>query len=158
MKTAIIIPSRLGSTRLAKKPLRLISGMTLVERVYRRCSSARGVDLLAVATDSEEIASHVRSFGGEVIMTPEDCTTGTERVGVAARSIPDDIDIIINVQGDEPLIEPVVIDALHDLFEVSPGVRIATPISPLTDTEELQNPGTVKVALSRDRRALYFSR
>ena len=158
MKTAIIIPSRLGSTRLARKPLRLIAGMSLVERVYRGCEKANGIDILAVATDSDEIATHVESFGGKVIMTPAECSTGTERVGIAARSLPEDIDVIINVQGDEPLIDPVVIDKLRDLFELSPGVRIATPISPLADTTELQNPGTVKVALSRDHRALYFSR
>ncbi|HYM21242.1 MAG TPA: 3-deoxy-manno-octulosonate cytidylyltransferase [Candidatus Kapabacteria bacterium] len=158
MKTAIIIPSRLGSTRLERKPLRHIAGVSLVERVYHGCEKAHNIDFLAVATDSEEIAEHVRSFGGNVIMTPTECSTGTERVGVAARSLPDDIDVIINVQGDEPLIDPVVIDKLRNLFEMSPGVRIVTPISPLADKIELQNPGTVKVALTRDHRALYFSR
>jgi 3-deoxy-manno-octulosonate cytidylyltransferase (CMP-KDO synthetase) len=158
VKTAIIIPSRLGSTRLARKPLKPIAGVSLVERVYRRCAQAQNIAMLAVATDSDEIRAHVESFGGNVIMTPAECSTGTERVGVAARSLPEDIDVIINVQGDEPLIEPMVIDKLRDLFEMSPGVRIATPISPLVDNIELQNPGTVKVALSSDMRALYFSR
>lgn len=158
MKTAIIIPSRLGSTRLPRKPLHMIAGMTLVERVYRGCKRAHGIDYIAVATDSAEIADHVRAFDGEVIMTPESCETGTERVGIAARSLPEDIDVVINVQGDEPLIDPVVLDTLRSLFEISPGVRIATPITPLLDDAELKNPAVVKVALSRDNRALYFSR
>jgi 3-deoxy-manno-octulosonate cytidylyltransferase (CMP-KDO synthetase) len=158
MKTAIIIPSRLGSTRLPRKPLHKIAGVTLVERVYRGCKKAHGIDFVAVATDSAEIADHVRSFGAEVIMTPESCETGTERVGIAARSLPEDIDVIINVQGDEPLIDPVVLDKLRDLFEVSPGVRIATPVTPLGDKSELVNPAVVKVAMTRDDRALYFSR
>lgn len=158
MKTAIIIPSRLGSTRLARKPLKQIAGVSLVERVYRGCKKAHGIDVIAVATDSEEIAEHVRSFGCDVIMTPETCETGTERVAIAARSLPEDIDVIINVQGDEPLIDPVVLDKLRGLFEVSAGVRIATPITPLGNKAELANPAVVKVALSRDDRALYFSR
>ena len=158
MKTAIIIPSRLGSTRLARKPLQQIAGISLVERVFRGCAKADGIDFIAVATDSEEIASHVHSFGGNVIMTPEVCETGTERVGIAARSLPEDIDIIINVQGDEPLIDPIVLDTLRTLFEVSPGVHIATPITPIIDKIELTNHSVVKVALTRDNRALYFSR
>lgn len=136
----------------------MIAGVSLVERVYRGCKKAHGIDYIAVATDSEEIASHVRSFGGQVIMTPESCETGTERVGVAARSLPEDIEVIINVQGDEPLIDPVVLDKLRTLFELNTGVRIGTPITPLPDRAELANPAVVKVALTRDNRALYFSR
>jgi 3-deoxy-D-manno-octulosonate cytidylyltransferase len=157
MKTAIIIPSRLGSTRLARKPLALINGISLIERVYNRCKKAP-VDLLVVATDSEEIAAHVESFGGEYVMTPVDCENGTERVGVAALSLPEDIEVIINVQGDEPLIEASVIEKLVTLFELNPGVRIATPITPLLDKNDLNDPAVVKVALTKDNRALYFSR
>ncbi|HET9135257.1 MAG TPA: 3-deoxy-manno-octulosonate cytidylyltransferase [Candidatus Kapabacteria bacterium] len=157
MKTAIIIPSRLGSTRLARKPLALINGISLIERVYTRCKKA-DVDTLVIATDSDEIAEHVKSFGGEYVMTPVDCENGTERVGVAALSLPEDIEVIINVQGDEPLIETSVIEKLVTLFELNPGVRIATPITPLTDKAELNDPAVVKVALTKDNRALYFSR
>src|SRR5690242_2959803 len=101
-------------------PLRPINGISLIERVYRRCKPAN-VDALVIATDSHEIAKHVESFGGSYIMTPVECENGTERVGVAARSLPEDIEVIINVQGDEPLFEASVIDKLVNLFELNPG-------------------------------------
>ncbi len=158
MKAAIIIPSRLGSVRLERKPLRQIAGVSLIERVYRKCAQIPDVAVLAVATDSEEIANHVTSFGGQFIMTPSECENGTERIGVAARSLPEDIEVIINVQGDEPLIEPDVVTKLIDLFATNPGIRIATPITPLANKNDLSDPGVVKVALTKDKRALYFSR
>ena len=158
MKTAIIIPARLGSVRLPRKPLKLISGISLIERVYRECAKAHGISVLIVATDSEEIKSHVESFGGTVIMTPPECENGTMRVATAAENLPAEIDVIINVQGDEPLIDPVVIEKLRECFERGPGVHIATPISPMIEPSDMQNPSAVKVALTRDHRALYFSR
>src|SRR6185369_11354276 len=100
MKTAIIIPSRLGSTRLPRKPLHIIEGMTLIERVYRQCKKATNNDMVLIATDSDEIAHHVNQFGAGVIMTPESCANGSERVSYAAKHLSDDFDIIMNVQGD----------------------------------------------------------
>lgn len=111
-----------------------------------------------IATDSDEIASHVTSFGGNFIITPAECESGTERVAVAAKSLPDDYQVIINVQGDEPLITPDVIKEVADQFDLRSSVLIATPIAPLLDTTDLSNPNAVKVALASDGRALYFSR
>ncbi len=157
MKTAIIIPSRLGSARLPRKPLHIIAGMSLIERVYRQCKLAKGIDFVLVATDSDEIAAHVNSFGGGAVMTPEDCQNGSERVAYAARHLSDDFDIVINVQGDEPLIEPSVIERLASAFENS-EVMIATPITQLHEKSDIDNPNIVKVVTDVDDNILYFSR
>jgi 3-deoxy-manno-octulosonate cytidylyltransferase (CMP-KDO synthetase) len=157
MKTAIIIPSRLGSTRLPRKPLHLIAGITLIERVYRQCKKAAGIDMVVIATDSDEIAKHVNSFGAGAIMTPESCANGTERVSYAAKHLAEDFDIIINVQGDEPLIEPSVIEQMAKAFGDN-GVMIATPISPITEKKDIDNPNIVKVVTSENNDILYFSR
>ncbi len=156
MKTAVIIPSRLASVRLPRKPLHLIAGVSLVERVWRQAMQS-GFDVF-IATDSDEIASHVTSFGGKFIMTLAECESGTERVAVAAITLPDDYQVIINVQGDEPLITADVIKEVANQFELRSSVLIATPITPLLDTTDLVNPNAVKVALASDGRALYFSR
>ena len=157
MKTAIIIPSRLGSTRLPRKPLHLISGTTLIERVYRQCKKAKGIDFVIVATDSDEIASHVNAFGGGAVMTPEDCQNGSERVAYAARHLSEDFDIVMNVQGDEPLIEPSVIERLAGAFE-DEKVMIATVVTNIIRKEDSENPNIVKVVLNIDNDILYFSR
>lgn len=158
MKTVIIIPSRLGSVRLPRKPLALIAGMTLIERVWRGCKMASGIEEIYVATDSDEIARHAESFGAKYIITPESCESGTERVAIAAQSLPADIDIVINVQGDEPLVEQAVIEEVAKIFETHSQVMIATPVTPLRDVSELSNPNVVKAALAADGRVLYFSR
>lgn len=135
----------------------MIAGITLIERVYRQCKKAKGIDFVVVATDSDEIASHVNSFGGGAVMTPEDCQNGSERVAYAARHLSDDFDVVINVQGDEPLIEPSVIEALAKAFD-DPNVMIATPISPLKEKADIDNPNIVKVVTSVHDDILYFSR
>jgi 3-deoxy-manno-octulosonate cytidylyltransferase (CMP-KDO synthetase) len=124
VKTAVIIPSRLASVRLPRKPLHVIDGVSLVERVWRQAKQASNVDVY-IATDSDEIADHVMSFGGECIMTPAECESGTERVAIAARSLPGEYDVIINVQGDEPLIKPSVIGDVAKIFEMRSSVLIA---------------------------------
>jgi 3-deoxy-manno-octulosonate cytidylyltransferase (CMP-KDO synthetase) len=156
LKTAVIIPSRLASVRLPRKPLHLIAGTSLVERVWHQAIQS-GLDVF-IATDSDEIASHVTSFGGKFIMTPPECESGTERVAVAAMSLADEYQVIINVQGDEPLIAPDVITEVASQFEIPSSVLIATPITPLLENSDLANPNAVKVALASDGRALYFSR
>jgi 3-deoxy-manno-octulosonate cytidylyltransferase (CMP-KDO synthetase) len=138
MKTAIIIPSRLGSVRLPRKPLALISGMSLVERVWRGCKRTGGIEEVFIATDSDEIARHAESFGAKYIMTPQSCESGTERVAIAAYELPKDIDIVINVQGDEPLVEPAVIEEVVKYFEM--------------------HSQALKATLASDGRVLYFSR
>ncbi len=157
MKTAIIIPARLGSTRLPRKPLQTIAGMSLIERVYRQCKQASGIDAVFIATDSDEIASHVNSFGAGAIITPETCANGTERVSFAARHLSEEFEIIINVQGDEPLISPGLIEAIAEALK-DPAVTIATPISQIKDRSDRDNPHIVKVITGADDTILYFSR
>jgi 3-deoxy-manno-octulosonate cytidylyltransferase (CMP-KDO synthetase) len=157
MKTAIIIPSRLGSARLPRKPLHIIAGMTLIERVYLQCKKANGIDMVVVATDSDEIAKHVNSFGAGAIMTPENCANGSERVSYAAKHLSEDFEVIINVQGDEPLIEPSVIEQLAKAFE-DDTVMIATPITPIMEKIDITNPHIVKVVTTANDDILYFSR
>jgi len=157
MRTAVIIPARIGSERLARKALRLIDGVSLTERVWRQVSKAKGIDGVYVATDSDEILSHVMAFGGNAIMTESSCKNGTERVCQAMDRLDDEYDIVINVQGDEPLIAPNVIEAVQHTF-INTAVGIATPVSPLREVADLSNPSVVKCAIAEDRRILYFSR
>jgi len=157
MKTAIIIPARLGSTRLPRKPLHMIAGMTLIERVYRQCKQAEGIDMVFIATDSDLVTKHVNGFGAGAIMTPEDCANGTERVAYAAKHLAEDFELVINVQGDEPLIEASVIERLAKAFDDT-NVMIATPISPIVNIHDIQNPNIVKVVIDLKDNVLYFSR
>jgi 3-deoxy-manno-octulosonate cytidylyltransferase (CMP-KDO synthetase) len=156
--TTVIIPSRYASERLPAKPLAMIRGKTLVERVYRQCSLAKGVDRIYVATDHEEIAREVERFGGTVAMTSPDCASGTDRVAQAAERLGITDGVVINVQGDEPLIDPAVITSLASLMQKNPDVQIATPVSRLTRSEDLMNPNVVKVVMNEHWDALYFSR
>ncbi|MEP7233717.1 MAG: 3-deoxy-manno-octulosonate cytidylyltransferase [Ignavibacteriota bacterium] len=157
MKTAIIIPARLASSRLPRKPLHMIAGMTLIERVYRQCKKAAGIDMVVIATDSDEIAKHVNSFGAGAIMTPESCANGTDRIINAAKDLADDFEIIINVQGDEPLIEPAVIEQMAKAFD-DDEVQIATPVTAIINSEDVGNPNIVKVVVNAKNDVLYFSR
>ncbi len=156
MKIACIIPSRYASTRLPGKPLRLIHGKTLVRRVYERASLAKVPEIVLVATDHEDIAAEVSSFGGTAVMTSVDCPTGTDRLAEVAAKYPD-YDIIVNVQGDEPLIDPDVIDRLAQLLVEKEELVMATVATPLAE-EEYDDPSAVKVVVNQKGEALYFSR
>ncbi len=156
MKIACIIPSRYASTRLPGKPLRLIHGKTLVRRVYERASLAKVPEIVLVATDHEDIAAEVSSFGGTAVMTSVDCPTGTDRLAEVAAKYPD-YDIIVNVQGDEPLIDPDVIDRLARLLVEKEELVMATVATPLAE-EEYDDPSAVKVVVNQKGEALYFSR
>ena len=158
MKTAIIIPSRHGSQRLPQKALHLINGRTLIERVYRRCSLAISIDAIFVATDHESIATHVESFGGQVIMTSPDCPSGTDRVAAAAEMLGPEYEIILNVQGDEPLIAPEVITSLAEAMQHDPTLAAATPITKVRHVADLHSPNVVTVVTDDEWNALYFSR
>jgi 3-deoxy-manno-octulosonate cytidylyltransferase (CMP-KDO synthetase) len=158
MKTAIIIPSRHASQRLPRKALHEIRGKTLIERVYERSAKAIGIDAIYIATDHEDIANHVRDFGAGVIMTDPALPSGTDRVAAAASTLGAEFDIIINVQGDEPLISPDVIEALVRTMRSSASVQVATPINEITNPADLENPNVVKVVLNTWGNALYFSR
>jgi len=152
-----IIPARYASSRFPGKPLALIEGKPMVQWVYERVQSSE-VKELAVATDDERIAECVRGFGGRVVMTSPDHASGTDRCGEAALSMqPDDNDVIINIQGDEPLISPKEIHLLASAFE-DRSVQIATLVNPFHDEALLHNPNVVKVVKAKNGNVLYFSR
>jgi 3-deoxy-manno-octulosonate cytidylyltransferase (CMP-KDO synthetase) len=152
-----IIPARYASSRFPGKPLALINGKPMVQWVYERVLSSEVRDL-AVATDDERIADCVREFGGKVVMTSPDHASGTDRCGEAALAMqPADNDVVINIQGDEPLISPKEIHLLASAFE-DRSVQIATLVNPFHDDALLQNPNVVKVVKAKNGNVLYFSR
>ena len=155
MKTAIVIPARYASSRLPAKPLLRETGKYLVQHVYERaCESRAGA--VIVATDDRRIADAVRAFGGRVVMTRDDHPSGTDRVAEVAAGL--DADVIVNLQGDEPLIDPAVLDALPALLADNPEADVATLAVPVTTLEAWRDPNCVKVVCDTRGRALYFSR
>ena len=157
MKVLCIIPARYASTRLPGKPLRDIAGKPMIVRVYERAIRAQRVHEVVVATDDERIRAAVEEHGGHAVMTRADHATGTDRLAEVAAQRPD-CDLIINVQGDEPLIDPAVIDALVAPFEHDTALMMATAKTEITDAAEMENPNNVKVVADRTGTALYFSR
>lgn len=156
MRISGIIPSRWGSTRFPGKSLHPICGKPLVIRVVEAVLRAKGLDEVLVATDDPRIAEVVTGSGARVVMTRSDHPSGTDRVAEAAN--PADDDIIINIQGDEPLIEPVLIEQLADCLKNNSALDMATAACSLTTRRELELRSVVKVVLDREDRALYFSR
>jgi 3-deoxy-manno-octulosonate cytidylyltransferase (CMP-KDO synthetase) len=156
VKTAIIIPARYASTRLPGKPLLRQTGKYLIQHVYERACQARRSAQVVVATDDPRIAVAVTSFGGQVAMTRRDHPSGTDRVAEVATRL--DADVVINLQGDEPLIDPAALDLLPQLLERDTSADMATLAVPLTSVEQWQNPNCVKVVCDANGRALYFSR
>lgn len=156
MKTAIIIPARFASKRLPGKPLLRATGKYLVQHVYEQACRARRAEQVLVATDDPRIVAAVRSFHGEVYLTRRDHTNGTERVAEVARQL--DADTIINLQGDEPLVDPTTLDLLPELLHGDAGAEVATLAIPLQSLEQWRNPNCVKVVCDDGGRALYFSR
>lgn len=156
-----IIPARYASTRFEGKPLIDIQGMSMIERVYRQCKLASQLSDVVVATDDERIFSHVADFGGKAVMTAPTHTSGTERCNEAFSVISNTtntiIDGVINIQGDEPFIDPTQINDLAILL-ASPEVEIATLIKKINDKTELFNENVVKVVIDQFSKALYFSR
>jgi 3-deoxy-manno-octulosonate cytidylyltransferase (CMP-KDO synthetase) len=151
-----VIPSRWASSRLPGKPLADIGGLTMVERVYRRAAAARGVSGVLVATDDDRIAGAVARFGGAVAMTRPDHASGTDRIAEVARGL--SCDLVVNVQGDEPALDPAAIEAAVAPLASDPSVRMGTLGTPLDAAADLVNPNAVKVLVDRQGFALYFSR
>ncbi|HEU4724214.1 MAG TPA: 3-deoxy-manno-octulosonate cytidylyltransferase [Candidatus Eisenbacteria bacterium] len=156
-----IIPARLHSTRLPEKPLQDLGGKPLVVRVWEQARAATRLRDLWVATDSDKIAAVVREAGGQALLTNPDHPAGLDRVAEAVKLLsdapaPDPQTVFVNLQGDEPFVEPGAIDHLVGLFE-NPDVRMATLAAPFPDAD-VQTPSRVKVVLDREGRALYFSR
>lgn len=149
------IPARYGSTRLPGKPLLPIAGRPMIEHVYTRVARVRGLARVVVLTDDERIARAVEAFGGEWEMTPPDCASGTDRIAWAARQW--DAAAVVNIQGDEPLIDPEAVSRVADHLAAHPEDPVVTLATP-AEAGEMGNPNAVKVVLARDGSALYFSR
>ncbi|WP_432645987.1 3-deoxy-manno-octulosonate cytidylyltransferase [Mitsuokella sp.] len=157
MNVLCVIPARYASTRLPGKPLKDIAGKPMICRVYDRASQAKRVSAALVATDDERILEAVVQNGGRAVMTRRDHPTGTDRLAEVAEKYPE-VDLIINVQGDEPLIEPALIDELAAAFADDADLQMATVCTEITDEEEAKNPNNVKVVMDKKGYALYFSR
>lgn len=155
MKVVAVIPARYGSTRLPAKPLVDINGKPMIQWVYERVRKVRALNDVIIATDDERIVEAVKRFGGNVMLTSKDLQSGTDRVAAVADRLA--ADIYVNVQGDEPMIEPVAIESALQL--VSSGrFSMGTVMTPITEIDELRNPAVVKVIADKTGRALYFSR
>lgn len=156
MAIVAIIPARFASTRLPGKPLSEIHGKTLIERVYERARAARRATRVIVATDDERIALAVRGFGGEAVLTSPSHASGTDRLAEAVRALA--AEIVVNVQGDEPLLDPAGIDAAVEALLADESLPISTLSVPLRSLEEMLSPSVVKVVCDARGDALYFSR
>lgn len=158
MSFTVIIPARLGSTRLPNKPLALIEGVPMVVCVARQALKS-GASRVIVACDDEKILSACKNFGIEAVLTRKDHACGTDRLCEVAEKadIPDE-EVIVNVQGDEPLIDPNLIAAVAELLILKPECAMGTAASRIKTAEEFLNPNVVKVVLNSDEEALYFSR
>lgn len=156
LRAVAVIPSRFGAQRFPGKPLHLIADVPMIVRVLARAQEARGVDRVLVATDDERIARVVEAAGATAVMTSPDLPSGTDRVFAAVKEL--DVQIVLNVQGDEPLMEPENMDRVASFLLEHPEFPLATVAVPISDPEEIANPNNVKVVFGDDRRALYFSR
>jgi 3-deoxy-manno-octulosonate cytidylyltransferase (CMP-KDO synthetase) len=155
MKIVCIIPARYQSKRFPGKPLALIGMHPMIEWVYRRAIQAEAVSEVLVATDDRRIYDTVLSFGGQAVMTPGTLTSGSDRVAQVARNL--SADVVVNIQGDEPLITPDLLQALCAVFELE-GVEMATPIKRILTVSELTDPNVVRVVVDKEKNALFFSR
>jgi len=155
MKKVIVIPARLDSSRLPKKVLLDLKGKTVIQRVYEQCLKVSNIDAVYIATDSLEIKDICDTFTSNVMLTKSTHQSGTDRIGDVMAFI--DCDIVINVQGDEPFIEPTLIEELVNSFENS-EISMASAMSRINDVKDLQNSNVVKVAVDDQKNALYFSR
>lgn len=151
-----VIPARYGSTRLPGKALKLIFGKPMIQRVYERALLAHRLNSVCVATDDERIAQVVESFGGQAVMTSPDHPSGTDRLAEATRAM--DADIVVNIQGDQPFLDPVMIDEAAQPLLDDPALPMATLMHPVHRPEDLQDPSVVKVVVDLAGNALYFSR
>jgi len=157
MKILGIIPSRYGSSRFPGKPIHPLCGKPLVAWVVEAVKKAKTLDDVIVATDDDRIVAAVEAHGGRAVMTPSELPSGTDRIACAAGDFADD-DILVNIQGDEPLISPDLIDALVGRMKEGTKWDMATAVTPLKSLDDLNAKTVVKVVLDRDDGALYFSR
>lgn len=156
MAVLAVIPARFAATRFPGKPLALLAGKPLIQHVWERCKSAHAVDDVIVATEDERILKACQTFGAQVELTSAAHASGTDRVAEVAMRHPE-FAAVLNVQGDEPGIDPVTINAVAAVLE-HPEIQISTAVSVLADVADLSNPNVVKVVLAGNGNALYFSR
>jgi 3-deoxy-manno-octulosonate cytidylyltransferase (CMP-KDO synthetase) len=156
-KVAVVIPARYASTRLPAKPLYPIAGKPLVQHVWERCARAKGIQKVIVATDDARIADAATGFGAEVVMTSPKHRSGTDRVAEVAKKLRG-FSHIINVQGDEPLIDPAIVAKLAAAMAKDRKIEMITSASVFTPQDDITNPNMVKVVLDRSGNGLYFSR
>lgn len=159
MKTVAVIPSRYGSTRFEGKPLFPISGKPMIQHVYERSQEGKCIDQVIVATDDDRIFQAVENFGGQAVMTSDRHRSGTDRVAEAAQELGLEMnDIVINVQGDQPLFDPRCLDEVVAPFESEADLGMSTLAYCIQDPQEYTNPKDVKVVMNHNGDALYFSR
>jgi 3-deoxy-manno-octulosonate cytidylyltransferase (CMP-KDO synthetase) len=156
LQAVAVIPARYASSRFPGKPLAEIDGRSMIEHVYRRASACQALSRVIVATDDMRVADAVKRFGGEVRLTRDDHQSGTDRIAEVAATL--DCDIVVNVQGDEPLIDPKAIGEVVAPFAADPTLPMATLYRRIERPAELANPNIVKLVLDRSGNALYFSR
>ena len=156
MRILGVIPARYASTRFPAKPLVDIAGQSMIERVYNQVKKSTSITKVIVATDHSEIFEHVKAFGGAVCMTSESHASGTDRCFEVLKKETDQFDYVINIQGDEPFIAPHQIDLLASLFDGK--TELATLSKKIESREQLFSPTIVKIVLTKDSKALYFSR
>jgi 3-deoxy-manno-octulosonate cytidylyltransferase (CMP-KDO synthetase) len=155
-RIVIVIPARYGSTRLPGKPLVALAGQPMIQRVYERARMSRRAGRVIVATDDARIVAAVEGFGGEARMTRADHRTGTERVAEVAAHV--EGDVFVNVQGDEPLLDPAAVDTAIDALLEEPAAAVATVATAIRTPGDIMDPNVVKTVLDFDNNALYFSR
>ncbi len=158
MRTLAVLPSRYAASRFPGKPLALIAGKPMIQRVWEAASRAEGVDRVVVATDDERICSAVHDFDGQVIITDPALPSGTDRVAAALELLGETFDVVLNIQGDEPAMHPDTIAAVVRLMAEHPELPMATAACPFAHPDEIFNPNAVKVVTDDRSRALYFSR
>lgn len=162
MRCLAVIPARYASVRFPGKLLERIAGKTLIQHTYENAKRCKAIDEIIVATDAMDILRHVESFGGRAVMTSPTCLNGTERASEVYRNyyLPQDhaVDVIINLQGDEPCVEPEIIEAMINLLKEDPSAVMSTAVAPITSLEEALSSSVVKCVLSSQGEALYFSR
>ncbi len=156
-QVAAILPARWGSTRFPGKPLHPINGKPLIRHVWERARQAERISRVVIATDDERIAEAAAAFGAEVAMTSPDHQSGTDRIAEAARQLPG-VTHLLNVQGDEPLVDPKLLDRLAETLLADPTLGMVTAANPFGPEDDVENPNAVKVVLDANGDALYFSR
>jgi 3-deoxy-manno-octulosonate cytidylyltransferase (CMP-KDO synthetase) len=158
MRTLAVLPSRFQASRFPGKPLASIAGKPMIQWVFEAARRAEGVDRVVVATDDDRIASTVRGFGGEAVMTAPDLPSGTDRTAAALEALGEAFDCVLNIQGDEPAMHPDTVAAVVALMRDQPDLPMGTAACPFSHADDLFNPNAVKVVVDDRRRALYFSR